>query len=177
MRELSVTEQRYQAVLAVIEDGVPVTEVAAKIGVSRQTVQAWLSRYADAGLDGLVDRSHRPYGCPHRMPAAVGVRLTELRQLHPGWGADRLLYRLAREGVDPLPSRAAVVRRADAHNSTHILDQVRSRNCRCTPEGVADDEPDATSTTARRQATGSVSGSDCTPANRSKSTATCSATR
>ena len=110
LRELSVTEQRYQAVLAVIEDGVSVTEVAAKVGVSRQTVHGWLSRYADAGLDGLADRSHRPHGCPHRMPAAIEVRLVELRQLHPGWGADRLLFRLAREGVNPVPSRAAVYR-------------------------------------------------------------------
>ena len=44
------------------------------------------------------------------MAAEVEVRLVELRQLHPGWGADRLLYRLEREGCDPLPSRAAVSR-------------------------------------------------------------------
>ncbi|HET6753851.1 MAG TPA: helix-turn-helix domain-containing protein, partial [Jiangellaceae bacterium] len=37
MRELSVAEQRYRAVLAVIEDGLSVTEAAAKVGVSRQT--------------------------------------------------------------------------------------------------------------------------------------------
>ena len=35
MRELSVAEQRYRAVLAVIEDGLSVTEAAAKVGVSR----------------------------------------------------------------------------------------------------------------------------------------------
>src|SRR4051812_41582830 len=58
--ELSVAEQRYQAVLAVIEDGVPVTEVAAKVGVSRQTLHSWLSRYAGGGLEALADRSHRP---------------------------------------------------------------------------------------------------------------------
>ena len=34
LRELSVAGQRYQAVLAVIEDGLSVTEVAAKAGVS-----------------------------------------------------------------------------------------------------------------------------------------------
>ena len=33
-RELSVAEQRHQAVAAVIEDGMPITEVAAKAGVS-----------------------------------------------------------------------------------------------------------------------------------------------
>ena len=60
LQELSVAEQRYQAVLAVIEDGLSVSDAAAKVGVSRQTLHLWLSRYADAGLAGLVDRSHRP---------------------------------------------------------------------------------------------------------------------
>ena len=39
--ELSVAEQRYQAVLAVIEDGGAVTEVAAAVGVSRPTLHVW----------------------------------------------------------------------------------------------------------------------------------------
>jgi transposase len=110
LREMSVAEQRYQAVLAVIEDGLDVTEAAAKAGVTRQTLHSWLSRYADGGLEALVDRSHRPRSCPHQMDPAIEVRLTELRALHPGWGRDRLLYRLAREGVEPLPSRAAIGR-------------------------------------------------------------------
>src|SRR5688572_5635029 len=110
LRELSVAEQRYQAVLAVIEDGVPVTVVAEKHGVSRQAVHAWLSRYAEGGLEALAERSHRPRSCPHQMDPAVEVRLVELRGLHPGWGSDRLRYRLAREGVDPVPSRAAIGR-------------------------------------------------------------------
>jgi len=109
-RELSVAEQRYQAVLTVIEDGLQVTEAAAKAGVTRQALHEWLTRYAEGGLEGLADRSHRPRSCPHQMDAAVEVRLVELRGLHPGWGADRLRYRLEREGVDPLPSRAAIGR-------------------------------------------------------------------
>jgi transposase len=75
LRELSVTEQRYRAVLAVIEDGLSVTEAAAKAGVSRQTLHSWLVRYAAGGLEGLADRSHRPSSCPHQMAAAVEVRL------------------------------------------------------------------------------------------------------
>ena len=45
MRELSVAEQRYQAVLAVISDGLSISQVAEKVGVSRQTLHAWLARY------------------------------------------------------------------------------------------------------------------------------------
>ena len=44
MRQLSVAEQRYQAVLAVVADGLSVTQAAEKVGVSRQTLHAWLAR-------------------------------------------------------------------------------------------------------------------------------------
>ena len=55
-----MSEQRYQAVLAVIKDGETVTEVAARFGVSRKTVHQWLARYEVDGLEGFADRSHRP---------------------------------------------------------------------------------------------------------------------
>jgi transposase len=48
--ELSVMEQRYQAVLAVVQDGWKVTEVAERLGVSRQSVHAWIARYEGGGL-------------------------------------------------------------------------------------------------------------------------------
>jgi transposase len=51
MREMSVNEQRYLAVLAVIRDGDTVTEVAARFGVSRKTLHVWLSRYEAGGLE------------------------------------------------------------------------------------------------------------------------------
>jgi hypothetical protein len=73
--ELGVVEQRYRAVLEVLDEGVPVTEVARRYGVVRQTVHEWLHRYAnDGGLGGLTDRSSRPESCPHQMPAAVEAR-------------------------------------------------------------------------------------------------------
>ncbi|TCC28117.1 helix-turn-helix domain-containing protein [Kribbella speibonae] len=69
--ELSVQEQKYQAVLAVLSDGRSVSEVAEQWGVSRQSVHAWLRRYEDEGLAGLAPRSRRPASCPRRMPAEV----------------------------------------------------------------------------------------------------------
>jgi transposase len=54
-----VAEQRYQAVLAVISDGLTISQVAQKVGVSRQTLHSWLARYEAEGLEGLVDRSQK----------------------------------------------------------------------------------------------------------------------
>lgn len=49
--ELSVVEQRYHAVMEVAA-GVAVTQVAARYGVSRQSVHAWVRRYEQSGLPG-----------------------------------------------------------------------------------------------------------------------------
>src|SRR4051794_28026284 len=56
---MSVMEQRCRAVMAVL-DGASVSEVAVEVGVSRQSVHAWVRRYRAAGLAGLADRSRPP---------------------------------------------------------------------------------------------------------------------
>ena len=42
--ELGLVEQRYEAVLEVLEDGPSVTDVARRDGVGRQAVHKWLRR-------------------------------------------------------------------------------------------------------------------------------------
>jgi transposase len=110
MRELSVAEQRYQAVLAVIGEGGTVTEVAGPWGVSRQSVHTWLARYEEGGLEGLSDRSHRPDSCPHQMAPGVEARVLEMRRIHRSWGARRICFELGRAGVAPVPSESRVYR-------------------------------------------------------------------
>src|SRR5438094_5719748 len=110
MRELSVSEQRYKAVLAVIADGRTVAEVARDWGVCRQTLHRWLARYESDGLEGLGDRSHRPGHCPHQTPPGVEAEVLEMRRSHAYWGARRIALELARKGIQPAPSEWAVYR-------------------------------------------------------------------
>jgi transposase InsO family protein len=107
---MSVTEQRYKAVLAVIADGRTVGEVASEWGVCRQTMHRWLTRYEGDGLEGLDNRSSRPAHCPHQTPPAVEAMVLEMRRAHPYWGARRIAFELARKGVEPAPSESAVYR-------------------------------------------------------------------
>ena len=107
--ELSVVEQRYTAITEVL-GGMPVTEVAERYGVSRQSVHAWLRRYQAGGLAGLQDRSHRPRSCPHQASAQIEAAVCELRRQHPGWGPLRLQHELQRRGVVGVPSRAGIYR-------------------------------------------------------------------
>jgi transposase InsO family protein len=107
--ELSVVEQRYRAVLEA-SSGVPVSEVAARFGVSRQSVHAWVRRYEQGGLGGLMDRSRRPESCPHQVGVEIEAAVCELRREHPRWGPLRLAHELGRAGVMPVPSRMSVYR-------------------------------------------------------------------
>lgn len=105
-----MAEQRYLAVMAVIGDGLSISQVAEKVGVSRQTLHAWLARYEAEGLEGLKDRSHRPGRCPHQMGGQVEALLLELRRSRPYWGPRRLVFELAKRGATPVPSESAAYR-------------------------------------------------------------------
>jgi transposase InsO family protein len=95
--ELSVAEQRYRAILEV-GTGVPVTEVAERYGVSRQSVHTWLLRYRQEGIAGLEDRSHQVHQHPWRIPAEIEEPICELRRGHPKWGPRRLVFEMGRRG-------------------------------------------------------------------------------
>jgi transposase InsO family protein len=115
LKEISKLEQRYDAVLAVMRDGLSVSETAEKFGVSRQSLYRWMHRYEEGGLEALSDRSHRPHHVPHQMPAELEAQVLEMRRLHPNWGPITLLDRLRRAGVEELPSHMAVYRALVRH--------------------------------------------------------------
>ena len=106
--ELSVTEQRYRAVLEVLAR-VPVTEVAERYGVSRQSVHAWLVRYRDEGPPGLADRSHKAHAHPWQIPAELEAAVCELRRAHRKWGPKRLVFETGRRGLGTV-TRSTVYR-------------------------------------------------------------------
>jgi len=63
-----------------IEDGWTVAAAAESMNISRQCAHKWWRRYQDDGPAGLVDRSSRPWSCPHQTPARLERRIVALRQ-------------------------------------------------------------------------------------------------
>jgi transposase len=121
--ELSVMEQRYQAVMAVVQDGWKVSEVARRLGVARQSVHNWIARYEAGGLLALADRSHRPATCGHQIAPELEALICELRRQHPSWGPRRIEHQLAKRGVVPMPSCYRCLKR-------HNLIELRRRRKR-----------------------------------------------
>jgi transposase InsO family protein len=125
--ELTMTEQRYRAVLEV-QAGVPVTEVAERFGVSRQAVHRWLGWYEDEGLDGLADRSHRPRAHPAQTTPEVEAAICEMRRTHPRWGQRRIAFELGRIGCPGrVPSVSTIYRVLVRHGLVDAVPRRRRR--------------------------------------------------
>ena len=126
--ELSVMEQRYQAVMAVVQDGWKVSEVARHLGVARQSVHNWIARYEIGGLPALADRSHRPHSCSHQIAPELEALICEIRRKHPGWGPKRIEHQLVRDGIDPMPSEASIYRCLKRHNLIELRRRKKRRD-------------------------------------------------
>ena len=46
-------------IILLIADGVPITQTAAMVGVSRRFVYKWVQRFVQDGLEGLTDKPGR----------------------------------------------------------------------------------------------------------------------
>ena len=99
--------------------GHPPAAIAAMMGVSRATVYKWLSRYAQEGITGLVDRPSRPWRQPRMTPVAVVAAVCALRR-ERAWGPHRIGYALgmARSTVYAILRRFRLHRLAWLHRST-----------------------------------------------------------
>ena len=126
--EIGVVDQRYQAVMAVLQDGWKVSEVAEHFGVARQTVHRWIARHDAGGVLALTDGSHRPHSCSHQIPPELEAMICEIRRLHPGWGPRRILHALGRKGVDPLPGRSSIYRCLKRHNLIELRRRKKRRD-------------------------------------------------
>jgi transposase InsO family protein len=90
-----VTERR-NFVLGVIRGERSIAEACRVAGVSRKTGYKWLARYDEGGVAALQDRSRAPHTHPNAIALQTKVLLLAARQLHPSWGAGKLISWLAR---------------------------------------------------------------------------------
>jgi len=65
--------------MALHQQGVPLTTLSADFGVSREVLGRWWARYRVDDLDGLRPRSRRPHESPSRVSARVEQRILKLR--------------------------------------------------------------------------------------------------
>jgi len=77
-------------------DGEKMTTVCREFDISRKTGYKIFQRYKDCGLDGLTDRSRRPYRHANRLPFQIEKLIVQLKRERPSWGAPKIREKLRR---------------------------------------------------------------------------------
>jgi putative transposase len=81
-------------------DGEKMAVLCREFDISRKTGYKIYQRYKACGLDGLTDRSRRPYRQANRLPFQIEKIIVQLRREHPSWGAPKIREKLRRQHSD-----------------------------------------------------------------------------
>ena len=84
--------------------------------ISRKTGHKIFNRYKDCGLEGLTDRSRRPYRQANRLPFQIENLIIQLKKEHPTWGAPKIREKIKRRHSEiTLPAISTVHAVLDRH--------------------------------------------------------------
>ncbi len=81
-------------------DGEKMAPLCREFGISRKTGYKIFHRYKDCGLEGLTDRSRRPYRQANQLPMQIERLIARLKKEKPAWGAPKIRERLRRQYPD-----------------------------------------------------------------------------
>src|ERR1700720_3850619 len=94
-KECNQMDERLKFIARLL-DGEKMAVLCCQFGISRKTGYKILTRYNEIGLEGLTDRSRRPYRQANQLPFQIEARIVRLKQDRPSWGAPKIRERLAR---------------------------------------------------------------------------------
>jgi len=77
-------------------DGEKMAVLCREFDISRKTGYKIFARYKDCGVEGLTDRSRRPYRHARQLPFQIEKLIVQLKQERPSWGAPKIRERLRR---------------------------------------------------------------------------------
>ncbi len=90
-------------------DGEKMAVLCREFDVSRKTGYKIFQRYKDCGLEGLTDRSRRPYRQANQLPLQIEKLIVRLKREKPDWGAPKIREKLRRLHSDiPTPAISTV---------------------------------------------------------------------
>jgi putative transposase len=129
-------DERVRFVARLLE-GEKMAVLCREFDVSRKTGYKIFARYKDSGVDGLTDRSRRPYRQGCRLPFPIEQLILQLKREYPSWGAPKIREKIRRKHSEiQLPAISTVHAVLDRHGLVN-----RPRRRRYKAEGTALSRP------------------------------------
>ena len=114
-KECRIVEERLRFIARLL-DGEKMAGLCREFGISRKTGYKVYDRYKDCGLDGLTDRSRRPYRHANQLPMQIEQLIVRLKKEYPRWGAPKIREKLRQRYPDlPCPAISTVHAVLDRH--------------------------------------------------------------
>lgn len=95
-KESNIIDERIKFIGRMLE-GEKMTVLCREFGISRKTGYKIWERYKECGLEGLQDRSRRPYRHANQLPFQVERTILQIKQDYPSWGAPKIREKLVRQ--------------------------------------------------------------------------------
>jgi len=85
--------------IAGLLDGEKMAVLCRRFGISRKTGYKILERYNSCGVEGLTDRSRRPYRHANQLPLQIETLIVRSKQERPHWGGPKRSVATAKRPV------------------------------------------------------------------------------
>jgi len=79
-----------------LKDGESMASLCREFQISRKTGYKILERYDQCGIEGLCDRTRRPFRYANQLPEQIEAAIVAARREKPSWGARKIRERLLR---------------------------------------------------------------------------------
>jgi putative transposase len=128
-KECNVVEERLRFIARLL-DGEKMAALCREFGISRKTGYKIYNRYKDCGIDGLTDRSRRPYRQASQLPMQIEKLIVGLKKEYPHWGAPKIREKLRRLYPDMhCPAISTVHAVLDRHGLVKRRKRKRNKAC------------------------------------------------
>lgn len=128
-KEYNVVEERLRFIARLL-DGEKMAGLCREFGISRKTGYKIYNRYKDCGIDGLTDRSRRPYRQASQLPMQIEKLIVGLKKEYPHWGAPKIREKLKRLYPDiHCPAISTVHAVLDRHDLVKRRKRKRHKAC------------------------------------------------
>jgi putative transposase len=108
-KECCVREERFRFIEDWRSDDWTISELCRHYEVSRATGYKWISRYQEAGLDGLRDQSRAPHQRPNGLTEEMQDVILGVKAKHPTWGAPKIRGQIMNHRGDlTLPAESTI---------------------------------------------------------------------
>lgn len=95
--------------VAKLLEGEKMSHLCRKFGISRKTGYKIWERYKLSGLNGLTDRSRRPYRYANQLPFQIEQAILLIKKDKPTWGAPKIREKIIRQYPDVYPPATSTI--------------------------------------------------------------------